>query len=182
MPCWAAASGCCSPPAAIVSQSTPCCWLPRSMPDRASACSIWAPELAHLARRNAELNGMAERVTTIIHDLAQPLPDLGRFDHVATNPPYMAAAVADPSPDRSKALATVESSADLAHWLAVAVQAAQHAGTLLLIHRSDRLDEAVARLGQLGWGDVTIKHLPPASRVLVRARRSAAPRRRTAAP
>jgi len=153
---------------------------------RVSDCRIVGvelqPELAHLARRNAELNGMAERVTTIIHDLAQPLPDLGRFDHVATNPPYMAAAVADLSPDRSKALATVESSADLAHWLAVAVQAAQHAGTLLLIHRSDRLDEAVARLSQLGWGDVTIKHLPPASRVLVRARRSAAPRRRTAAP
>ena len=31
--------------------------------------------------------------------------DLGPFDHVATNPPYLAAAVADPSPNPSKALA-----------------------------------------------------------------------------
>jgi tRNA1(Val) A37 N6-methylase TrmN6 len=153
---------------------------------RVADCSVVGvelqPELADLARRNAELNGMTARVTTVIHDLAQPLPDLGLFDYVATNPPYMAAAVADPSPERSKALATVESSADLARWLAVAVHAAQPAGGLLLIHRSDRLDEAVDRLIELGWGDVTIKHLPPAPRVLVRARRSAAPRRQIAAP
>ena len=113
---------------------------------------------------------------TIVHDLARPLPaDLGSFDHVATNPPYLAAAVADPSPDPSKALATVESSADLARWLAVATGAAKPAGTLLIIHRSDRLEEIVAHLVRLGWGDVTIKRLPPAARVLVRARRADCP-------
>ena len=58
-----------------------------------------------------------------------------------------AAAVADPSPDPSKALATVESSADLARWLAVAASAAKPAGTLLVIHRSDRLDEIARRAG-----------------------------------
>ena len=91
-------------------------------------------------------------------------------------------AAADPSPDPSKALATVESSADLARWLAVAVSAAKPAGTLLVIHRSDRLDEIVARLSALGWGDLAIKTLPPARRVLVRARRAAVPSRRDAAP
>ena len=153
---------------------------------RVSDCRIVGielqPELAHLARRNAELNGMAERVTTIIHDLAQPLPDLGRFDHVATNPPYMAAAVADPSPDRSKALATVESSADLARWLEVATAALKPAGTLTLIHRSDRLDEIAAQLTQLGWGALEVKPLPPAARVLVRARRADTPTRRQSPP
>ena len=92
---------------------------------RLAGCSVVGielqPALAELAERNANLNGMADRVRTVVHDLAQPLPaDLGRFDHVVTNPPYLAAAVADPSPDPSKALATVESSADLARWLAVA--------------------------------------------------------------
>jgi tRNA1(Val) A37 N6-methylase TrmN6 len=139
--------------------------------------------LAELAERNANLNGMAHRVRTVVHDLARPLPaDLGRFDHVVTNPPYLAAAVADPSPDRSKALATVESSADLARWLAVATAAAEPAGTLLIIHRSDRLDEIVSHLGRLGWGDVTVKRLPPAARVLVRARRADRPTRRDAPP
>ena len=139
--------------------------------------------LAALAERNANLNGMSDRVRTIVHDLARPLPaDLGRFDHVVTNPPYLAAAVADPSPDPSKALATVESSADLARWLAVAVAAAEPAGTLLLIHRSDRLEEILDLLGRLGWGDVTVKRLPPAARVLVRARRADRPTRRDAPP
>lgn len=141
------------------------------------------PVLAELAERNASLNGVAERVRTVVHDLAKPLPaGLGRFDHVVTNPPYLAAAVADPSPDPSKALATVESSADLARWLAVAAGAAEPAGTLIVIHRSDRLDELVGHLGGLGWSDITVKRLPPAARILVRARRADQPRRRDAPP
>jgi tRNA1(Val) A37 N6-methylase TrmN6 len=149
---------------------------------RISECSITGIEvqsaLARLAERNAALNGKSERVRTIVHDLARPLPsDLGLFDHVATNPPYLAAAVADPSPDPSKALATVESTADLARWLAVASGAAKSAGTLLIVQRSDRLEEIVGHLVRLGWGDITIKRLPPAARVLVRARRAAALRR-----
>lgn len=152
---------------------------------RLPGCSVVGielqPALAELAERNANLNGMADRVQTVVHDLAKPLPaDLGRFDHVVTNPPYLAAAVADPSPDPSKALATVESSADLARWLAVATAAAEPAGTLLIIHRSDRLDEILGHLGRLGWGDVTVKRLPPAARILVRARRADRPTRRDA--
>ena len=141
------------------------------------------PALAALAERNAVLNDAADRVRTLVHDLADPLPtELGPFDHVATNPPYLAAAVADPSPDRSKALATVESSANLARWLTVATGALKPAGTLLLIHRSDRLEEIVGTLAHLGWGDITVKRLPPAARVLVRARPANELRRRDAEP
>lgn len=131
------------------------------------------PFLAALAERNAALNGLEARVRTIVHDLAAPLPaGLGLFDHVATNPPYLAAAVADPSPDPAKALATVESSADLARWLAVAAGALEAAGTLSIIHRADRLEEIAAHLGRLGFNDIAVKRLPPAARVLVRARRA----------
>lgn len=141
------------------------------------------PALAALAVRNAVLNGAEHRMRTIVHDLAHPLPsDLTDFDHVATNPPYLAAAVADPSPNASKALATVESSADLARWLAVAVAALKPTGTLTVIHRSDRLEEIVDQLAALGWGEVAIKHLPPAARILLCARRSSTPARRTSPP
>src|SRR5258708_26593439 len=141
---------------------------------RVRGCSVVGvevqPVLAGLAERNATLNGMSERVRTIIHDLAQPLPsDLGKFDHVATNPPYLAAAVADPSPDPSKALATVQSSADLARWLAVATAAPKPAGSVTVIHRSDRLEELVDHFERLGWGDISLQRLPPAQRVLVPA-------------
>jgi tRNA1(Val) A37 N6-methylase TrmN6 len=154
---------------------------------RLAGCSVVGIELqealAELAERNANLNGMADRVRTVVHDLAQPLPaGLGRFDHVVTNPPYLAAAVADPSPDPSKALATVESSADLARWLAMTTAAEEPAGTLLIIHRSDRLDEILRYLSRLGWGNVTVKRLPPAARILVRARRANRPTRHDAPP
>lgn len=150
--------------------------LARRVPD----CTILGielqPALAQLAERNATRNGLGDRVRTIVHDIARPLPDaLALFDHVVTNPPYLAATVADPSPDPSKALATVESSADLARWLEVATGALKPAGTLTMIHRSDRLEEIAAHLIRLGCGALTIKRLPPAARVLVRARRGAAP-------
>ena len=141
------------------------------------------PMVAALAERNAVLNGATDRVRTFVHDLAHPLPPgLGPFDHVATNPPYLPAAVADPSPDPSKALATVESSANLARWLTVATGALKSAGTLLMIHRSDRLEEIVGTLARLGWGDITVKRLPPAARVLVRARPASELRRQDAEP
>jgi tRNA1(Val) A37 N6-methylase TrmN6 len=143
---------------------------------RVAGCTVLGIELqaalAELAERNAQLNGIGDRMRTLVHDLAQDLPeDFGQFDVVATNPPYLAASVADPPPDRSKALATVESSADLARWLAVACRAARPEGSLVMIHRADREAEIVDRLAGLGWGDITLKRLPPAARVLVRARR-----------
>lgn len=154
---------------------------------RVPGCTITGielqPVLAALAEHNAVLNDMADRVRTVVHDLAHPLPHgMGPFDHVVTNPPYLPAAVADPSPDRSKALATVESSADLARWLTVATDALKPAGTLLVIHRSDRLEEVVGALVRLGWGDVTVKRLPPAARILVRARRADGLHRHDAQP
>ena len=135
------------------------------------------PAFAALAQRNAGLNGAQDRVRTRVHDLAYALPeDLAGFDHVASNPPYLAAAVADPSPDPGKALATVESSAGLARWLSLATGALKPQGTLTLIHRSDRLAEIATLLAGLGWGDLAIKTLPPAARVLVRARKGASRR------
>lgn len=154
---------------------------------RVAGCSVVGIELqtalAALAERNAALNGLQKRMKTIVHDAAQPLPkDLGSFDHVATNPPYLAAAVADPSPDPMKALATVESSADLARWLSVATAALKPAGTLAVIHRAERLDELVGLLDRLGWRDIAIKRLPPAPRLLVRARRAEQVMRRESPP
>jgi len=141
------------------------------------------PALADLARRNATLNGLSERVQTLVHDLAQPLPAaLGLFEQVVSNPPYLAAAVADPPPDPSKALATIESSADLRRWLEVAVGTLEPAGTLTLIHRSDRLKEIATHLAACGWGDLTVKPLMPAARVLVRARRADRPAQHAAPP
>ena len=152
---------------------------------RVPGCRIAGIELqealVELAGRNARLNGVSGRVRTIQHDLARPLPsDLGLFDHVATNPPYLPAAVADPSPDPIKALATVESSAGLARWLEVATSAAT--ATVTVVHRSDRLSEIIAGLESHGWADIAILPMTPVRRVLVRARPSRVARRHEAPP
>ena len=137
--------------------------------------------LVALAERNAALNRVTDRVRTFRHDLAQPLPDdLGLFEHVVANPPYLPAAMADPSPNPIKALATVESSADLDRWLDVAISAAS--ATVTLIHRSDRLKEIAHGLERRGWSDLAILPLTPVRRVLVRARRTAGGQQREAPP
>ena len=137
-------------------------------------------EFAGLARRNVDLNAMTDRVRIVQHDIAEPLPSgLAAFDHVVTNPPYLAAAVADLPPDKGKALATVESSARLARWISVGIGALKHGGTLTLIHRDDRREEILRHLASV---DVTVKTLPDAGRVLIRAVSGKGPARRDSPP
>ena len=152
---------------------------------RVADCRIVGIELqdalAALAEQYAALNQLSDRVRVLRHDLAHPLPgDLGLFEHVAANPPYLPAAVADPSPNPIKALATVESSAGLDRWLDVATSMAT--STVTLIHRSDRLEEIAHGLERRDWTDIAILPLTPVRRVLVRARRSAGGQRHEAPP
>ena len=133
------------------------------------SCSRRWPQLAE---RNAALNGMGERVRTIVHDLARAAAARSRSVRSCRDQSALSGGRRRRSLARSPARRwpPSKSSADLARWLAVATGAAKSAGTLLLIHRSDRLEEIVGHLGRLGWGDVTIKRLPPA-----RARAGARP-------
>ncbi|HJQ58934.1 MAG TPA: methyltransferase domain-containing protein [Vineibacter sp.] len=128
-----------------------------------------------LARRNALRVSAHGRFEVVAGDVAAPPPGLGLFDHVMSNPPYLPADRADPSPDRGKALATVESTADLATWLGFCVDVLRPGGTLSLVHRADRQAEIVA-LVQSRLSDVTVLPLlprvgVPAKRLILRARR-----------
>ncbi|MGE0725402.1 MAG: tRNA1(Val) (adenine(37)-N6)-methyltransferase [Alphaproteobacteria bacterium] len=139
-------------------------------------------EIAQIASRNIDANGVADRVSVVIGDLARPPPRLapGSFAHVMANPPYMDPARADAPPDPSKAAATVEGTADLAAWLRFMLLMVRAGGTVTLIHRADRLDAIVA-LAANRLGGLTVLPLwpgagKPAARVLVQGRRdSAAP-------
>jgi tRNA1(Val) A37 N6-methylase TrmN6 len=125
------------------------------------------PRLAALARRNAGRNGFAERMEIVAGDVAAPPQVLGTFDHVMTNPPYLPAARADLPPDRSKALATVESTADLAVWMAFCLQVLRPGGTLSLVHRADRQAEIVDLLRPHA-ADIAILPLLPQEGVVAR--------------
>jgi tRNA1(Val) A37 N6-methylase TrmN6 len=127
-----------------------------------------------LARRNAARNGVAEFFDVRQGDVAAPPRDLGIFDHVMSNPPYLPAVRADPSPDRSKALATVESTADLGVWIGFCLRSLRPGGTLTLVHRADRQAEIVALLRPRASDIAVLPLLPHADaaprRLLLRAR------------
>lgn len=138
-------------------------------------------ELVALASRNAALNGLEGRIDMLVADVARrPPPRLapGTFNHVMTNPPHATAEDGPPPPDPSKAIANVESTADLATWLNFCLLMLRPKGLLTLVHRADRLGELLALL-QSRAGEIVIFPLwpgqgRPARRVIVRCRKSVA--------
>lgn len=132
---------------------------------------------AGLARENADLNGLADRVEFFNGDILAPPPELvpGNFDHVMVNPPYMTDASGHPPPDAARKHAHVEGEAGISDWLGFCLKMVRAKGSITVIHRADRLDEVLSALGQ-GAGDIAVFPLWPkegaaAKRVIVRARK-----------
>ena len=134
-------------------------------------------ELVRLAGENLALNGVESRVAVMTGDLLRPPPRLepGSFAHVMANPPFLEAGAATPSPLAPKAAATVEGKADLAAWVRFALAMVRPRGSLIFIHRADRLEQLLAQLAGRA-GEIVVFPLwagaeKPAKRVIVRARK-----------
>jgi len=135
------------------------------------------PALVSLARTNAAENGFSERLAFVVGNVAAPPAELRResFDAVMTNPPYRAEGSGTPSPDAGKQRANEEGEADLRLWLATALDLLKPKGTLVLVHRADRVDELLTLLSGKA-GEIAILPLwpkagKPAKRLVVRARK-----------
>lgn len=134
------------------------------------------PDLAAIARDNAVLNDLQDRVEFVEGDLLHPPAALaaGSFDHAIANPPYLPAGRADPPPDPSKAASHVEGEAELADWVSFALRMVRPKGGVTFVHRADRLDELLALLHGRAGGIVVFplwsKPGREAKRVIVRAR------------
>lgn len=118
------------------------------------------PHMALLARMNGEANGFAA-FQVQEGSVVSPPAGLAGFDHVMTNPPYVAAGRGTPPPESTKATANMEAEVDLAAWLKAAVKLLKPKGTLTLIHRADRLDEVLAALPRRSVGRIRILPLWP---------------------
>jgi tRNA1(Val) A37 N6-methylase TrmN6 len=148
---------------------------------RVPACRIVGLELQRplqrIASDNVQANRLGPRVEIMAGDLGRPPPRLvgASFDHVMTNPPYLAAGQASAPPGAVRAQAHVEHGLELAGWLAACLRMLRPGGMLTLIHRADRLAEVLAALhGALGelvvfplWPRAGER---PAKRVLVQGR------------
>jgi len=134
--------------------------------------------LQRLASHNVQQNDLGRAVQMIEGDLRRPPPRLAGtiFDHVMSNPPHIAAGAATPSIHPERARAHVEQDLDLAGWLAACLRMLRPGGLLTLLHRADRLADALAALhGPLG--DLVVYPLwprtgdRPAKRLLIQGRK-----------
>lgn len=136
------------------------------------------PGLCALARRNAALNGMEERVTAVEADLtaaSKTLREAGlepeSYDHVFANPPYLASGEARLPAESASARAHAAEPEALERWARFLAGMAAPGGTATLIHRAEALDRLLAvlkpRFGGLRVFPLFPREGEPARRVIV---------------
>jgi len=139
-----------------------------------------APDLAALARQNAERNGMAERVQALALDIGEG-PEVfsrlglepGGADGVMMNPPFNDPSRQNVSPDAMRKDAHVMSGSGLAAWIDAAGYLLRDGGALTMIWRADGLADVLAalspRFGSLSVLPIHGRAGQPAIRIIVRA-------------
>lgn len=135
------------------------------------------PAAADLARENAGLNAMADRVEVLTGDVAAGFKALARepFDWAIANPPFFDDEAALRAPDPGKRGAWIADDGLIA-WTGFLTKAVREGGRIVMIHRADRLADILGLLGDK-CGSFAIRPIQPfadepAKRVLVQAVRT----------
>lgn len=137
------------------------------------------PVLCALARHNARLNQLEDRVTVLdadvesIDSLGSAGLSPGSFDRVLMNPPFHDARRHNVSPDAGRRLAHSGDSGLLRRWVDCTAWLLKANGVLVLIWRADALGEVIETL-RPAFGAVAVLPVHPREgatpvRVLVRA-------------
>ena len=131
------------------------------------------PALVELANRNAAANGMGGRVTFATADIfALPQEWKREYEAVLMNPPFHGEGQSSPDPARARALMD---HGLLRDWLEAGLKRTVSGGSLTVILRADRLNEALAVLPGAGMTVLPLWPKPgeAARRVLVQVRKGA---------
>ncbi|MBI2355175.1 MAG: tRNA1(Val) (adenine(37)-N6)-methyltransferase [Deltaproteobacteria bacterium] len=156
----------CGDDARIVDLGSGCGVLALLLARRFPGSSVVAVEkqaaMADLARRNAALNALAERVAVLevdVLDLRSRFAVSG-FDAVVSNPPFRVPGTGRVSPREGRDLARHESTAGLADFLLAAKYLVRPAGRIFFIHHPSRLAEfaALARENRLALIRLRLVH------------------------
>jgi release factor glutamine methyltransferase len=137
--------------------------LAKELPAARVVATELSPEAAAIARKNAERNGVADRVDIRIGDLLGPVAG-ETFDLIVANPPYIASAViATLSPEvrREPRMALDGGPDGLAFYDRICAGAPAHlvaGGALVLEHGFDQADAVHARVVAAGFANVTLVH------------------------
>ncbi|MDE2356849.1 MAG: methyltransferase [Alphaproteobacteria bacterium] len=132
------------------------------------------PSAVVLARDNAQINGLSDRIEIVQANIAEAPAGLGqgRFDAALANPPYFDDPTALRGPAAAKRGAWMAEDG-LDAWTDALTRLVRDRGVITVIHRADRLADLLAGLGRRA-GSFAIRPIhphaeAPAKRVLVQA-------------
>ena len=146
------------------------------------------PEMADIARRSAEMNGLGEKVLILDGDIKELLtgtallpPELfGKTDVVASNPPYMKESHGLRNPDDALAIARHEVACTLEDVCGAAARLLRCGGRFYMVHRPQRLPEIITAMKEARLEPKRMKLVYPyadreANMVLIEAVRDGRP-------
>lgn len=99
-------------------------------------------EYALLTARNAELNGLSDRLTAVEAD-AREWQAEGEFDLVYTNPPYMKTDSGFPNAEDKKNIARHEVNGSIYDFCGAAMRLLKFGGSFAAVYRPDRLTDLI---------------------------------------
>jgi tRNA1Val (adenine37-N6)-methyltransferase len=112
----------------------------------ASATAIEVQEeYARLTERNAELNGLTDRLSTVLCDV-RDFSSRESFDTVFTNPPYMKTTSGRANTHEAKNIARHEVCGDIADFCRSAKRILKYGGSFYAVYRPDRLTDLLCAM------------------------------------
>lgn len=139
------------------------------------------PDAVLIAQKNMKENALDDRSDIVLGDIrrSRELFKSGQFDLVVSNPPYFAAGSGRLSPDSARAAARGEVLCTLEDICRAASYLCRTGGAFCLVHRAERLADAVCLLRETGFElkrlrTVSHSQEKAPSLVLMEARRGAA--------
>jgi tRNA1Val (adenine37-N6)-methyltransferase len=121
------------------------------MPGATLRAAELQPRLVEIARRNVDLNGLADRAQVIEVDLGQPMLAKralagASFELAVSNPPYQALGRGDVNPDDEQAIARHELRLTLPRLCAEMRRVLVPDGQAAIVYPAARLDELLAEM------------------------------------